>query len=64
LGETAYPLASRLAALGVPFLFATGEVTVRNDPGYGDRLRPAKPIRGPELRRSLEKLLGTWQSSS
>jgi CheY-like chemotaxis protein len=56
-GETVYPVADRLGALGVPFLFATGEVRVRNDPGYGGRPRLDKPIIAPELLRAIESLV-------
>lgn len=57
-GETVGPVADRLAALGVPFLFATGEVRRRNNSGYADRPRLEKPIIAPELVRSLSELLG------
>ena len=57
VGETVYPVADRLAALGVPFLFATGDVRSRNALGYGDRLRLEKPIIAPELLRAVESLL-------
>ncbi len=57
-GETVGPVADRLAALGVPFLFATGDVRRRNNSGYADRPRLEKPIIAPELVRSLSELLG------
>ena len=57
-GETVGPVADRLAALGGPFLFATGDVRRRNNSGYADRPRLEKPIIAPELVRSLSELLG------
>ena len=56
-GETAYPIADRLAALGVPFLFATGDVRVSSEPVYSGRPLLAKPILSQELLRSLGELL-------
>jgi CheY-like chemotaxis protein len=58
-GETAYPVAARLAASGVPFVFATG---------YGRKgiaaewqVRPViqKPFDGNTLRQSLEAAIAT-----
>ena len=56
-GETVYPVADRLAALGVPFLFATGDVRSRNELSYRDRPRLEKPIIAPELLRAVENLI-------
>lgn len=39
-GERSYPIADRLAALGVPFVFATG---------YGDTQHPPQHLRTPTL---------------
>ncbi|WP_426954231.1 response regulator [Muricoccus radiodurans] len=58
-GETVYPVAHRLTALGVPYLFATGEVRVSSDPAHRDRPRVEKPVFGPELLRAVQRLLGT-----
>lgn len=63
-GETVGPVADRLAALGVPFLFATGDVRRRNNPSYADRPRLEKPIIAPELVRSLSELLSAWPSNA
>jgi CheY-like chemotaxis protein len=56
-GETVYPLADRLNALGVPYLFTTGEVRVSADPAHRDRPRLEKPVVGPELVRAVERLV-------
>jgi CheY-like chemotaxis protein len=58
-GEVVYPAADRLSALGVPYLFATGDVRVHDDPAYRDRPRLEKPILDPELLRALERLIRT-----
>lgn len=57
-GETVYPVADRLAALDVPFLFATGDIRSRNDSDHRDRPRLEKPIIAPELLRALGELIG------
>jgi DNA-binding response OmpR family regulator len=56
-GETVYLVAERLIALGVPILFASGDVRVRNDPAYSERPRLEKPIIAPELLRAVEGLV-------
>lgn len=56
-GDTSYPIADRLAELGVPFLFATGEVRVRSHPNYGSRPRLDKPVTAPELLAAIETLI-------
>ena len=57
-GETVYPVAERLGALGVPYLFATGEAKVSSENGYCERPRLTKPYREAELTRALSALLG------
>lgn len=57
-GETAYPVADRLSALKVPFVFATGDVRVGSDTAYSNQPRLEKPILAPELLRSLGELIG------
>lgn len=56
-GDLSYPVATRLAELGVPFIFASG---------YGDRILPeefasartlTKPFAVPELQHALEAML-------
>jgi CheY-like chemotaxis protein len=56
-GETAYPIADRLNEIGVPFLFATGDVRIIDDPMYRQRPRLDKPIAIAQLLRALEQLL-------
>ena len=56
-GETVYPVADRLIALGVPFLFASGDVRIRNDLAYRERPRLEKPIIAPELLRAIGRLV-------
>jgi CheY-like chemotaxis protein len=62
-GEVVYPVADRLSALGVPYLFATGDIRVRDDPAYRYRPRLEKPILDPELLRAVERLIRTSQRS-
>jgi CheY-like chemotaxis protein len=63
-GEMVHPVADRLAALSVPFLFATGDVRSRNDLGYEERPRLEKPIMAAELVRSLSELIGALLSNA
>jgi CheY-like chemotaxis protein len=56
-GETAYPVADRLHALGVPFLFATGDVQLVEDPRYPSQPPLEKPISERELLGALDHLL-------
>jgi CheY-like chemotaxis protein len=44
-----FPLADKLAALGVPFIFATGYSAQDMRDGYGDRTLLKKPIRCAKL---------------
>jgi len=43
-GETAYPIADRLNELGVPYLFATGDVRIIGRPAHQGRPRLEKPL--------------------
>ena len=56
-GDTAYPIAARLGSLGVPFLFATGDVRVIGAAAEQGRPRLEKPFLEAELVRALTKLL-------
>jgi CheY-like chemotaxis protein len=53
---TALPIADRLGALGVPHLFATGDVRISQGSAYADRPRLEKPFREAELVRAVVKL--------
>ncbi|MBP0492044.1 response regulator [Roseomonas indoligenes] len=56
-GETAYPVADRLEELGVPFLFATGDVRLVDEPSYQSRTRLEKPVTQRGLVRALQSLV-------
>jgi CheY-like chemotaxis protein len=56
-GERVFPVADRLEALGVPYLFATGDVRILKDPEYESHPRLEKPILSPELLAAAERLL-------
>ena len=55
-GDRVYPVADKLAAGGVPYLFATGDVMVIETSGYQHRPRVKKPYLEAELVRALAKL--------
>jgi CheY-like chemotaxis protein len=59
-GEKTYPVADRLAARGVPFLFATGYGAHGLKEGYADRPILNKPFQHAEL---ADLLAGVLQSS-
>ncbi len=61
---TALPIADRLSALGVPHLFATGDVQVSQGSGYEDRVRLEKPFLEAELVRAVAKLSASAQPVS
>ena len=61
-GETAYPIADRLNELGVPYLFATGDVRIIGSPAHQGRPRLEKPISERDLLRAVEKLLADHSS--
>ena len=56
-GETAYPIADELGALGVPYLFATGDVKLGESSVYRHRPRLEKPFVQVELVRAVAGLL-------
>ncbi|ONG50678.1 hypothetical protein BKE38_17520 [Pseudoroseomonas deserti] len=56
-GITAYPVADRLEQMGVPYLFATGNVLRPQDPMLRGRPYLEKPISDRLLVRSLAQLL-------
>jgi CheY-like chemotaxis protein len=58
-GETAYPIADRLNELGVPYLFATGDVRIIDLPTHQGRPRLNKPISRAQLLRAVESLLAS-----
>lgn len=59
--ERVFPVAERLDGLGVPYLFATGDVRILKDPRYERCPRLEKPILSSELVAAAEKLVGTSQ---
>jgi CheY-like chemotaxis protein len=56
-GTKSFPVADKLAALGVPFIFATGYSAQDMRDGYGDRHALKKPIRYAELAEAFACLL-------
>jgi DNA-binding response OmpR family regulator len=56
-GDTVYAVAAELGALGVPYLFATGDVRVSDANGYRDRPRLTKPYLEAELVRAMTELI-------
>ena len=56
-GDTAYPIADKLASVNVPYLFATGDVQVADASVYRHRPRLEKPFMQGELVRALTRLL-------
>jgi len=56
-GQTAYPVADTLSVLGVPYMFATGDVQIADAPAYRGRPRLEKPVLGRELLRAVEELV-------
>jgi CheY-like chemotaxis protein len=56
-GTKSFPVADKLAALGVPFIFATGYSAQDMRDGYADRPLLKKPIRYTELAGVFECLL-------
>lgn len=57
-GELVYPVADRLKELGVPYLFATGDVRVVSDQAYREQPRLEKPVLDRELLGAMVKLIG------
>jgi CheY-like chemotaxis protein len=58
-GETAYPIADRLNALGVPYLFATGDVRIIESPPHQGRPRLHKPVSRGTLLDAIEMMLAS-----
>jgi len=56
-GKKVYPVAERLAAVGTPFIFATGGGG-RDIEGFPGRPWVGKPFQEAELLDAVEKLLG------
>ncbi len=56
-GRTAYAIADRLSALGVPHLFATGDIRVSSASNYAEQPRLNKPFLEAELVRAVGKLV-------
>ena len=56
-GDTVYPVADRLGVLGVPYLFATGDVRVSGASPGASRPILEKPFVASELVRALTKLV-------
>lgn len=56
-GETAHPVADRLSALGVPYLFATGDVRATGAAAEQHGPRLEKPFIARDLVQALCKLL-------
>lgn len=56
---TALPIADRLGVLGVPHLFATGDVQLGQGSGFENRPRLEKPFVEAELVRAVGKLVTT-----
>lgn len=55
VGERSVAVAERLAALGIPFAFATGYGADRVPPAFADRLRLAKPCTAEALEGALRR---------
>jgi len=56
-GKKVYPVAEKLAALNIPFIFATGGGG-RDIEGFRDRPWVGKPFQEAELLAAVEKLIG------
>ena len=56
-GDTAYPIADKLGALRVPYLFATGDAKVSSASVYCHRPRLEKPFLETELVLAVAKLV-------
>ena len=54
--ETSYPIAERLAALGIPYFFSTGYSEI--EPAFEDRPRLQKPFSGHQLSSLLRSIGG------
>jgi DNA-binding response OmpR family regulator len=58
-GDTVYPVADKLGILGVPYIFATGDVRVAGASAGSERPTLEKPFVAAELVRALSKLVVT-----
>jgi CheY-like chemotaxis protein len=56
-GQRTYPVADRLAACGVPFLFSTGYSDHGLNEGYGDRPVLKKPFQHADLAQIVGRLV-------
>ena len=56
-GTKSYPVAERLVARGIPFVFSTGYSDHAPGDAYADRPVLKKPFRYPELASALSRLL-------
>lgn len=56
-GDNAYPLADKLGVMGVPYLFATGDVRLTDASAYRNRPRLEKPFVARALVRALSEIL-------
>lgn len=56
-GRTVYPVADRLNELGVPYLFATGDVRIADDPAHRTRPRLDKPTSRGELLQAVGRMV-------
>lgn len=56
-GNSVYPVAERLGVLGVPYLFATGDVRVTGAPVEASRPILEKPFVAAELVRAVIRLV-------
>ena len=56
-GKTVYPVAAELEALGVSYLFATGDAKLSDANNHRDRPRLTKPYLEAELVRAVADLV-------
>ena len=63
-GDTVYPVAAELGALGVPYIFATGDVKLSAANGYQDRPRLTKPFLEAELIQAVAGLIAGAKSAA
>jgi CheY-like chemotaxis protein len=56
-GDNSYPVADKLGVLGVPYIFATGDVRLAATSAYRHRPRLEKPFLEAELVRTLADLI-------
>lgn len=57
-GEQSWPIAARLAELGIPFILATGGAGDMIDPAFRDRPVLAKPFTMSVVEKALNALAG------